>query len=403
MRKGAWIPGVLALAFILTGPAFAASKGPIKLGVTEPLSGNFKDIGQHYLEGVQYAAKVINEKGGLLGRKIEVIPIDSELKPAVTVRKAQELILRDHVKFFCGGTGSSIGSAMSDLAKRQKVIMFTYGMGAASLTGKDCNRYFFRPTGNTDGQSYAIAGLIAKAGYKRIGIIAQDYSFGHEAVEAFTKKLAELNPSAKIVAKIYHPLGTMDFAPYVSQLIAAKPDVIFTSNWGNDLTLLFKQGEAMGLKTKVYGYYLNDDDMIKALGNDDKAILGDVGVETYMVSIPTAKNRAFVKKFYKDTGHYPTWLRGKAYMATMFWANAVKKAGSTNVNAVIKAWEGLTYNGPAGVYTMRACDHQAQVPFWYATIVQKNPYFKHAFVGPATMIPAASVSVPCDQTGCNMK
>ncbi|MGZ5439979.1 MAG: ABC transporter substrate-binding protein, partial [Candidatus Aminicenantales bacterium] len=168
------------------------------MGATEPLSGTFKDIGERYLEGVVYAAKVINESGGLLGKKVEVVPIDSELKPDVATRKAQNLILKDGVKFFCGGTGSSVGAAMAQLAEKQNVIMFTYGMDASSMTGEKCNKNFFRPGGSTDGRSFALAQMIAKKGYKKVGIIAQDYSFGKEAVAAFKKKMAEISPSTTI-------------------------------------------------------------------------------------------------------------------------------------------------------------------------------------------------------------
>lgn len=402
MRNRRWIPGFFAAVLMLASPMIARAADTIKLGALEPLSGTFKDIGERYLEGVKYAAKVINESGGLLGKKVEVLAVDSELKPDVATRKAQAMILKDEVKFFCGGTGSSVGAAMSQLADKQGVIMFTYGMDASSMTGDKCNKHFFRPGGSTDGRSFAIAQMIVKKGFKKVGIVAQDYSFGHEAVDAFKKKLAELSPSTKIVAEIYHPLGTKDFGPYASQLVAAEPDVIFTPNWGNDLMLLLKQGRPMGLKAKVVSYYINDEVTIESLG-DDNLILGDMGAEIYMVSIPTEKNKEFVEKFKKDEGHFPTWLRGKAYMATMFWAEAVKKAGSTDVDAVIKAWEGLTYDGPAGEWTMRACDHQAQVPYWTAEIVKDNPFFKHAFVGPATMVPAKDVEVPCDQTGCKMQ
>jgi len=394
--------GFLAAVLMMALPAMAAAADTIKIGATEPLSGTFKDIGERYLEGVQYAAKVINENGGLLGKKVEVVPIDTELKPDVATRKAQAMILKDGVKFFCGGTGSSVGAAMSQLAMKEDAIMFTYGMDAASMTGEKCNRHFFRPGGSTDGRSFAIARMIVKKGFRKVGIIAQDYSFGHEAVDAFKKKLAELSPSTSIVAEIYHPLGTKDYAPYASQLIAAAPDVIFTSNWGNDLTLLLKQGRPMGLKSKVVSYYINDEVMISSLG-DDNLILGDMGAEIYMISIPTPKNREFVEKFHKDKGYYPTWLRGKSYMATMFWAEAVRKAGSTDIEAVVKAWEGLTYDGPAGLWTMRACDHQAQVPYWTAEVVKDNPFFKHAFVGTAAMVEAGDVAVPCDQTGCKME
>ena len=394
--------GLLALSVLLVLAGSAAAQDTIKIAAMEPLSGSFKDIGERYLDGVVYAAKVINESGGLLGKKVEVIPVDSELKPDVATRKAQNLILKDGVKFFCGGTGSSVGAAMEQLASKQNAIMISYGMAAASMTGEKCSRNFFRTCGNTDQHSFALADLIGKKGYKRVAIIAQDYSFGKEALSAFKKRLAQANPTAKIVAELYHPAGTKDFAPYASQLIAAKPDVIFTPNWGNDLTLLLKQGRPMGMKQKVFSYYINDEVTIEALANDG-LMLGNMGAEVYTLSIPTKKNKDFVAKFYKDKGYYPTWLRGKSYLSTMFWAEAVKKAGTTDVNAVIKAWEGLSYDGPAGVWTMRACDHQAQIPFWYTEIVKKTPFFKHAFEAPAGMIAAKDVSVPCEQTGCKMK
>ena len=394
--------GLLVLSVLVLLAVPAAAQDTIKIGAVEPLSGSFKDIGERYLDGVVYAAKVINESGGLLGKKVEVIPIDSELKPDVATRKAQNLILKNGVKFFCGGTGSSVGAAMEQLATKQNAIMISYGMAAASMTGEKCSKNFFRTCGNTDQHSFALADLIGKKGYKNVAIIAQDYSFGKEALSAFKKRLAQANPAAKIVAELYHPAGTKDFAPYASQLIAAKPDVIFTPNWGNDLTLLLKQGRPMGMKQKVFSYYINDEVTIEALANDS-LMIGNMGAEVYTLSIPTKKNKDFVAKFHKDKGYYPTWLRGKSYLSTMFWAEAVKKAGTTDVNAVIKAWEGLSYDGPAGVWTMRACDHQAQIPFWYTEIVKKTPFFKHAFEAPAGMIEAKNVSVPCEQTGCKMK
>ena len=394
--------GFLSVFLMVLMPIHVLAQDTIKIGVTEPLSGTFKDIGERYLDGVLYAAKVINESGGLLGKKVEVVPIDSELKPDVATRKAQNLILRDGVKFFTGGTGSSVGAAMEQLAEKQNVIMISYGMAAASMTGAKCSKNFFRTCANTDQQSYALAALVAKEGYKKVAIIAQDYSFGQEALAAFKKKLAQLSPSAKIVAELYHPAGTKDYGPYASQLIAAKPDVIFTPNWGNDLTLLLKQGRPMGMKQKVFSYYINDEVTIKALG-DDSLMIGNKGAEIYALSIPTKKNQEFVAKFQKDKGYFPTWLRGKAYISTMFWAEAVKKAGTTDVNAVIKAWEGLSYDGPAGVWTMRACDHQTQLPLWTVEIVKNNKFFYHAFEGPATMIPAKAVEVPCEETGCKMQ
>jgi branched-chain amino acid transport system substrate-binding protein len=390
----------MAGVFLITTNSQAAE--PIKLGVCEPLSGTFKDIGDRYLEGVEYAAKVINEQGGLLGRKVKVIPIDSELKPDVATRKATKLILKENVKYFCGGTGSSVGGGMSVLAEKNNALMLSYGMAAASLTGKKCSRNFFRACLNTDTQSFALARWVAKSGYKKVLGIAQDYSFGHEAVEAFMKKVKELNPSIEIVGKLFHKAGEKDFAPYVSQIIGSGAEVVWTPNWGNDLTLLVKQGRTLGMKAKIACYYLNDEYLIESVA-DDSAIIGNITAEAYMLTIPTEKNREFIEGFYKEKGYYPSWLRGKAYTATMFWAEAIKKAGKDDVDAVIKAWEGLTYEGPAGTWYMRPCDHQAQIPVWIAEMVKESKFFKHAFVGEPKMIPAKDIEITCEETGCRMK
>ena len=387
-------------AFFISANSQAAE--PIKLGVVEPLSGTFKDIGDRYLEGVEYAAKVINEQGGLLGRKVKVIPIDSELKPDVATRKATKLILKENVKYFCGGTGSSVGGGMSVLAEKNNALMLSYGMAAASLTGKKCSRNFFRACLNTDTQSFALARWVAKSGYKKVLGIAQDYSFGHEAVEAFMKKIKELNPSIEIVGKLFHKAGEKDFAPYVSQIIGSGAEVVWTPNWGNDLTLLVKQGRTLGMKAKIACYYLNDEYLIESVA-DDSAIIGNITAEAYMLTIPTEKNKEFIEGFYKEKGYYPSWLRGKAYTATMFWAEALKKAGKDDVDAVIKAWEGLTYEGPAGTWYMRPCDHQAQIPVWVAEMVKESKFFKHAFVGKPKMIPAKNIEITCEETGCKMK
>ena len=403
MKKFCWMAAAAVSAILLLlGPVAAQAADTIKLACMEPLSGPAKDTGERYFEGVQYAVKLINEAGGLLRKKSsKLIAVDTEMKPDVAARKATNLILKEGVKFFCPGTGSSVGAAMSHVGEENNVLVYTYGMSAASLTGEKCNKNFFRLCGSTDMQSGVLAHMAVQRGSKRIAIIYQDYSFGKEAVNGFKKKLKQIGPSVQIVAEISHPLSTKDFAPYVSQLIAAKPDLIFTPNWGNDLYLLIKQGRSLGLNAKIVSYYVDDDEMIETVGNDSY-VLGDFGAQIYMLTIPGKKNQEFMERAHKDLGHWPSRM-ANPFIATMFWAEAVKKAGATDTDAVIKAWEGLSYEGPAGVWTIRACDHQAIMPFWGAEIVKESKFFNHAYVGPATMIPAKEAEVPCAETGCVMK
>jgi len=393
---------LLTIILLASLPVTGRAAEPIKLGVTEPLSGTFKNIGERYLEGVQYAAKVLNQQGGVLGRQIEVIPIDSELKPDVVTRKSTALILKDQVKYFCGGTGSSVGAAMSTVAEQNNAIMFSYGMDAASLTGQKCSKNFFRPGTNTDMHSYALAAYIAKSKFKKVYCIGQDYSFGYESIKPFISRIKKLNPSIEIVAEVYHPLGEKDYGPYVSRIVASGADLVFTTSWGNDLTLLVKQAKPFGLKAKFAGYYLSDEETVSAIG-ESELLVGSIASETYMVTIPTEENKRFIEGYYKDKGIYPFWLRGKSYNGTMFWAEALKKAGKDDVPAVIKAWEGLSYKGTGGTMIMRACDHQAEVPIWIAEIVTQNRFMKLPYVGEPIMIPAKDIEVPCEETGCKMK
>ncbi|OQY59657.1 MAG: hypothetical protein B6245_05640 [Desulfobacteraceae bacterium 4572_88] len=383
----------------ICGTAYSENSEPIQLLVCEVLSGAFQEAGESYLEGVEYAVEEINSGGGLLGRKVEIVPIDNTLSPDVAVQKLSEYLQKSPVKYVLSGLGSHIALALSPLAKEKKFILFTYGAEADSLTGEKCNRYFFRTVANTSMHSGALAFWMVKNGYKKVFSIAQDYVLGRAATASFKKKLKELSPSAEFLGEIYHPIGEKDFNQHIQKMLASNPDIVFTPNWGSDLILLMKTAKAMGLKTKLAGYYLNDNGSLKALG-DDKAIIGNFTAENYMVSIPTPENKSFVAKFHKDKGYYPILTRGKAYMATRFWAEAVKAAGKDEVEAVINAWEGLLFSGPAGKWYMRPCDHQTLMPIWIAELVKDNPFFDHAFVGTATNIPAKFIAVPCAESGC---
>ena len=390
----------LLLTIALCTTSAAQETEPLKLGVLAQLSGPFQYGGEMVLEGVEYAVEEINSQGGLLGRPLEIVAADTELNADVAVQRATELILDEGVKFFIMASGSHIGAALLPVAEEHNVILFSTLMGADTLTGEQCSRYFFRTAPSTTMHSNALAFWIVMNGYKKVFGIAQDYSFGKAAMSAFTRKLHELDPTVEVVGEQFHPLGAEDLRPLIKDIIAAEPELVFTPNWGADLINLVNQAGELGLKTKFVGYYLNDPVFVGSL-NNDADIIGSVGVENYMMAIPTDKNRQFVERYYQAKGEYPSLARAKNYISVDFWAEAVTIAGTDDVDAVINAWEGLIYDGPAGKWHMRACDHQAQVPMWVGEIAKENPFYDHAFVGEASSIPVRFIAVPCEQTGCS--
>jgi hypothetical protein len=122
----------LTLAF---GSPSLMAEDEIVFGVIEPLSGPFKDIGDRYVNAVKFAVEQINAEGGLLGKKVVTVVEDNALKPAISTRKAKKIILKHGAKFIMTGTGSHNTLAMAKVARKYKVINFSYGTEAALWNG----------------------------------------------------------------------------------------------------------------------------------------------------------------------------------------------------------------------------------------------------------------------------
>lgn len=374
----------------------------IVLGVLEPLSGVMKDVGDRYVDAVKFSVDKINERGGVLGKKLVVIAEDSQLKPDVATRKATKLILEDKADFIMTGTGSHIALAMMKVAEQYKKIFLTYGTEAASITGKEFNPYTFRACLNTDQHSGAVVAYFKRhTNFKKFYILCQDYAFGREAAEGFKKKLKDV-PGAQLLGEDYHPIGQKDLAPYISKIIASGAEVVLTGNYGPDLDNLIKTGASLGWKAITGNYFLNDAYRMQVVR---EAAIGHVTADSYVVTIDTPENKAFVKEWHErhkgmDVGFiWPDLAMGRCYWAIQWLGDVIKKAGGTDAEKIIKAWEGMTYNMPWGQVKMRECDHQMITPGVAGVIEAKSEFFDFPYIGKPVIIPAEEITVPPDQTG----
>ncbi len=400
----AFLALVLSLVFI--APVWAADT--FKIALIEAVSGPFERSGDRYVKAIQFLADEINASGGILGRKVEIIVDDSMNKPDVAVRKARKQIL-DGVKVIALGTGTHNGLALAELAAKEKVICISYGAEGVDITGKACNPYSFRVSPNTEQRSVAMASFLASQKYRRFGIIGQDYVFGHDAAEGFKRRVLKALPDAKIVAEEYHPLAHKDFGPYITKLVAAKPDMIFTANWVVDLINVMKQAREMGVKAPFITYYLNDPTtVLPGLDNGNGAI-GSWICEGYFETIRNPLNKDFLKRWsqspkYVNFEKWPGGSMGRAYTGMKHFTEAVKKAGSFDTEKIIKAWEGLEVEGITGKMKMRAEDHQMLMPMYMAEIVPATKeFYPIPYVGEPIMMPLEKTTVPMNETGCNRK
>ncbi|MGD9867041.1 MAG: ABC transporter substrate-binding protein [Hyphomicrobiales bacterium] len=394
--RAALAAAMLPFALGFSVPAKAAE--PLRILAMDVFSGPFKDIGDRYLLGIKFAVEEINAKGGINGRKIELFIEDTQLKPDIAQRRAVSQILDNKVQVIIGASGSHVVKALGQVAEKHKVILTLYAGEGDYITGSEFTPAVFRAGLSTSMHSKATVSGFVDKGYKRFYLLNQDYAFGREVAKTYKKYLDKLIPGWELAGEEYHPLATRDFAPYIQRIAASKADVVLTGNWGTDMTSLLAQARQFELKAKFGHYYLSDPLALREIG---EAGIGSVTSENYMMVVDTPQNKAFIERWHKankDGDHpWPAFTIGKAYNAMMFLAAAIEKAGTADYEALMKAWEGLEFQGLVGKQVMRACDHQMQTPIPVAEIVKDNTYYSHPFTGPAKLLSIEETSVPMEE------
>ena len=245
--------GLMAVIFGVTifvaGQALAADT--VNIVMIDPISGPMKDIGDRSVWGAQFAVDEINAAGGLLGKKVKLMPEDSQLKPDVAARKATKAIMQDEAQFIFQLTSTAVAQALMDVAEKNKVIYVNFGAESDFLTGKNslsiCSAPVLPPAtapARTRNSSRPSPG-------GKFYLMNQDYAFGHAVADDFKAVMSKEIPDLKIVGEDFHPSATKDFGPYITKILASGAEVIFTGNYGVDLANLIKQGAQMGIKASL--------------------------------------------------------------------------------------------------------------------------------------------------------
>ena len=395
MKRFKLLMTILVASTFIVPAVYAADV--VKLGVDEIRSGAFKSNGDRFIWGIQAAAKEANDAGGILGKKIELVIEDNQMKGEIAVQKLKKMIMKDGVKVIIHGSSSSVGGAIAQQMPRYKTIYLDVGAEAINITGKNFNPYVFRTCLNVAMHIKGLAHYFGKKGYKKVFLINQDYSWGHDVAMFYEKLIKEIAPGTQIVGKEFHPVFNKDFAPYISKIQASGADYVITGNWGTDLAQVVVQSRSMGLKVPFGTCFMDDDAIAKIAG---EASFGCIQANMYLLGVDTPMAKAFEDAFHKSSGgKWPSMVAMEAYIGTKMYLKAVKKAGTFETEAVIKAFEGLTWEGPVGTLTMRKEDHQNQSPVVLGEVVEKTKYYDFPYVKPFEIIPADQVSLSLEESG----
>jgi branched-chain amino acid transport system substrate-binding protein len=231
----------------------------------------------------------------------------------------------------------------------------------AAITEELGHRYVFRSWSNSNSQIGPAALWVAKGKFKRIVTSGGDYEWGHANIDTILAFVRKHRTDFEVVKQVWPPYGTSDYGPYLSQIMAAKPDLIIAGHWGAETTNFIRQGKALGLLGKPDSPQLviyMDQDSKEALGKEmPDGIGGYCAFHTRSIRNPWAD--WFDNTVHNRTGGWPGGIALGGYMSASWLVKAIEKAGTTNTEGVVKALEGLEMDTYVGKIRIRECDHQA--------------------------------------------
>ena len=371
----------LLLAALLALPVAAEAQKPIKVGMPMPLSGPPALFGEPATKGAQMYVDEINAKGGVLGRKIELLTRDSKADANEAVRVARELILKENVDFLVGTLTSAEGPAVSVVAKENKIVFIAPIPKTDQLTAADkLHPYVFRVAANTTMEGRSAAEIVAKWPVTKIATIAFDYAYGQDVTKAFVEHIKKLKPGVEIVDQQWPKLGEQDYNPFINAQMAKKPEAIVSSIWGGFFVTYAKQAKALGVFDAIKYNFIGlgeaaTPETTKAMGADyPVGIWGNSYDAFYWEDSPGAHKdyTTRISKYLKD--EYPSSWAIQGYIGMQFLVEAIKKANSTDSDKVAKALLGLSVDTPVGKLTIREKDHQANRGQLYGKTVKDAKY-----------------------------
>ncbi len=315
----------LLIASLALGMSLApagASADELRIGMLAPLTGPFAQVGKDMTNGFEMYLE--EAKGGFGGATVKYILEDEQAKPQVSVLKAEKVIRQDKVHMFVGGVLASSGYAIAPVSTREKTVYLPSIPAADDLTQRESAKYpYLVRTGWTSSQpTHPFGKWACEQGYKRVAVIAADYAFGYETVGGFQKSFEDCG--GKIIQKIWPPLGTIDFGPFIPT-IKQDADAIFTLMVG-PMSLQFpKQLAAAGISKPVIGGGTSYDEF--ALPSMGDEVIGHVSALQYSAALDTPRNVAFVKKYREKYGKVPSYFSESNYTTAQMIDEAMKQAG----------------------------------------------------------------------------
>ena len=383
---------VLAAAVSFATVLPAAAQDTIKIGEMNSYKSQPAFL-EPYKKGWQMAVEEVNAAGGVLGKKIEVISRDDGANPGDAVRAADELVTGEGVNILCGTFLSNVGLAVTEFAGKKKVFF----LGAEALTDKmvwqNGNRYTFRLRASTYMQVAMLMPSALAANKKRWALVYPNFEFGQASAAAFKQMIKAKQPDVEFVTEQATPLGKIDAGAVAQAIDDAKPDAIFSAEFGPDLAQFVREGNTRGVfkDRSVVALLAGEPEYLQPL-KDDAPVGWIVTGYPASASLPP-QNPEFVAAYQKRYHEVPVLGSIVGYLTIKSLAAGIAKAGSTDTEKLVDAFEGLQLTGAFGPFQYRAIDHQSTLGGYVGTIALQDG---HGMMANYKYIDGASVQ-PSDE------
>ena len=378
---------VLALAVCCGRTGWTAE--PIKIGALYPTSGSGAVFGAPAMLGHDMAVEEINAAGGIGGRPLATFARDTKLKPAAAAAAAKELITREGVHVLVGGLSSAVGLAISEVARREKVVYIATIPKTIQMTTDKLHKYVFRTAPNTDIEGRGIAHIVGQLGLKKLCQIQFDYAYGHDLAAGIAKALPAEAPGAEIGLDLKVKLGATDYNAYIAQIMGAGCEGVVSGLWGAAFITFAQQARPFGLFEQVKyisgGEIASHEIASKMKGDYPDNVWSNAYELWYHDASPL--HQEYREELVRRQGReYTDSWPVLAYIGVKFVAAAAEQAGSVESKALVAALEGLSVATPVGTRTIDTATHQANTgQFWGP--MKKTDKYEFRVMDPVTYIP----------------
>jgi branched-chain amino acid transport system substrate-binding protein len=391
--------GALGAAGAATGLGFpgiirAQQKEIVILGLWDQ-TGAFADVGPLNDRGTRMALEERDMK--VLGRPIKYVTRDGATQAGTSTRRAEEAIDGEGARFMIGPWSSGVALAVSEVAKRKKVVHLFSG-GTEDISGSRCHRYSFQWAASpyTAAKTVVDAFMKANPKAKRWHLLVADYAFGW-SVEKYIKEVGKTH-GIEFVGADRHPLGEREFSNYAQKAAANRPDVVVMINFGGDAVASAREIFNFGLTPKI-PLIMSWSSGVEELVQLTPEIRENTWVGSnfyYTADTPVAK--AFVKSYQTKWGNPPGYAPSASYSMTRLLLAGFDKAKSAEVQDVIKALEGIEVNDIVGPMRMDAATHQNIRPYFFMRCKTKSA-MKHP-TDFADIIATGDAPLPKEYAAC---